>query len=146
MRRVAQIDFFTAGKDFVATVFFIPLSDRRILVHVLDDVSPTDAGVVCTERNFAFLRSVRDDAHFGASEIVVEQILEPHSRDKQEVPRVLTTFFDVFDRAVAVNLSVIFARQTERFVKFLEDSAERQTLRCAIRIVIFQQGEAHHHI
>jgi hypothetical protein len=35
-----------------------------------------DAGVVGAEGDFAFLRAVRDDAHLGAAEVAVEQVLE----------------------------------------------------------------------
>ena len=146
MRSVAELDFFAAGENFVTAVVFVPLSDGRVLVHVLDDVSPADAGVVRTERNLAFLRAVGDDAHLGAAEIVVEEVLEPHSRDKQEVPRVLTTFLDVLDRAVRADLAVILARQAERFVELLQDAAERQALRCTVRVVIFEKREAHHEV
>jgi formylmethanofuran dehydrogenase subunit A len=72
-------------------VFLVPLRDGRVLVHVLDDLAPADTRVVRAEGNFALLRGVRDDAHFGAAEIVVEQILEPHARDQQEVPRIAVT-------------------------------------------------------
>ena len=55
-------------------------------MHLFDDLPPADARVVCAERNFAFLRAVRDHAHFGAAEIVIEQVLEPHSLDTQHAP------------------------------------------------------------
>ena len=143
---VAELDFLAAGKHLVAAVVFVPLSDGRVLVHVLDDISPADAGVVSTERDLAFLRAVRDDAHLGAAEIVVEQVLEPHSRDKEEVPRVLTTFLDVLGRAVGTDLSVIFARQAKRLVELLQDAAERQAVRCTVRVVVLEKGEAHHQV
>src|ERR1043166_1566073 len=82
-------------------MLLIPLRDSRVLVHVLDDVSPTDTGVVSTERNLAFLRAVRDDAHFSATEIVVEEILEPHTCDEQEVPAIRTALSDIFLAAIA---------------------------------------------
>ena len=69
-------------------VLFVPLGERRGHVHLLDDVAPADAGVVRAEGNLAFLRGVGNDALFGAAEIVVEQILEPHAGDEQEVPAV----------------------------------------------------------
>ena len=138
--------FFTVGEDLVTAVVLVPLGDRRVLVHVLDDVSPADTRVVCAEGNFAFLRAVGDDAHFGAAEIVVEEILEPHSRDKQEVPRVLTALLDILDGAVPADLSVILTRQAERLVELLQDAAERQAVRCAVRVVVFEKCEAHHEI
>ena len=32
------------------------------------------------------LRAVRDDAHLGAAEVVVEEVLEPHAGDEQDAP------------------------------------------------------------
>ena len=86
---------FAAGENLVAALLFVPLSDGRVLVHVLDDIAPADACIVCTEADLALLRSVRDDAHLGTAEIVIKQVLEPHSGNKQEVPRVLPAFLDV---------------------------------------------------
>lgn len=45
--------------------------------------------------------------HLGAAEIVNEQILKPHPRDKQELPRVLTTLFDVLGRAIGTDFAVV---------------------------------------
>src|SRR5207245_4379464 len=100
-----------------------------------------DAGIVGTERNFAFLRAVGDDAQLGAAEIVVKEGLEPHAGNKEEVPRVVTAFLDVFHRAVGTDLAVILARQAKRFVELLEDGAERQTFWRAVRVVILEQSE-----
>ena len=130
----------------MTAVIFVPLRDGRVLMHVLDDVSPADAGVVCTEGDLAFLRAVRDDAHLGAAEVVVEKILEPHTCDEEEVPRVLTAFLDVLDRAVRTDLSVILARQAERLVELLQDAAKRQAVRSSVRVVVLEQSEAHHQI
>src|SRR5258708_4406377 len=66
----------------------IPLGECRCHVHLLDDVAPADARVVGAEGDFTLLRGIRDDAHLGAAEVVVEQILEPHPGDEQEVPAV----------------------------------------------------------
>src|SRR5690349_1225617 len=106
-------------------MLLIPLSHRRVLVHVLDDVSPTDSRVVRAEGDFTFLRAVRDDAHFSATEIVVEEILEPHTRDKQEVPAIGTAHRDVLLAAIAAHLAVVLASQTERLVKLLEKLVKR---------------------
>src|SRR5688572_22712787 len=108
----------------MTAVFLVPLCDGRVLVHVLDDVTPADAGVVCTERDLAFLRAVRDDAHLGAAEVVVEKILEPHTCDEQEVPRVLTALLNIFHGTIGTDLSVILAREAERLVELLQDTAE----------------------
>src|SRR6266403_3311827 len=77
--------------DIVLAVLLVPLRDGRVLIHVLDDFPPADARVVRAEGNFALLRRVRNDAHFGAAEIVIEQVLEPHSGDHQEIPWVRLT-------------------------------------------------------
>src|SRR5438045_7176304 len=108
----------------MSSVVFIPLCDSRVLMHVFDDVAPADTGIVRTERDLTFLRSVRNDAHFCAAEIIVEQVLEPHAGDKEEVPRILAAFLDVLDRTVGSNLSIVLAGQTKRLIKFLYDSDE----------------------
>src|ERR1041385_1633941 len=77
-----------ARKDLVTSVLFVPLGERGRHVHLLDNVSPTHASVVGAEGDFAFLRGIRNDALLGAAEVVVEQVLEPHSGDEQEVPAV----------------------------------------------------------
>ena len=116
MRSVVHLDIFAAGKDLVTALIFVPLSDGRILVHVLDDVAPADAGVICTEADLAFLCAIGDDAHFGAAAVaglsqhwrlynarhLVEEVLKPHSGDKQEIPRILTAFLDVLGGAGSV--------------------------------------------
>jgi hypothetical protein len=51
-------------------------------LHLLDDVPPADAGVVGAEADLPHLRAVRDDAHLGAAEVVVVEILEPHPATK----------------------------------------------------------------
>src|SRR5947209_1929140 len=53
VRFVGQLHFLTASENFVTAMFFVPLSDGRILVHVLDDIAPSDSGVICTERDLA---------------------------------------------------------------------------------------------
>src|ERR1051325_1255121 len=101
----------TTGVNLVLFVSLIPFRDRRRLVHVLDDLSPSDAGVVGAEGNLTELSRVRNDAHFRAAEVVVEQILEPHTGDKEEVPRILPSSLNVRHGAVAHNLAVAPAGQ-----------------------------------
>src|SRR2546421_440113 len=84
----SEINALPLGIDFMLAVRPIPLRDGRVLVHVLNDLAPADAGIVRAEGNLALLRGVRDDAHLGAAEVVVEQILEPHAREEQEGPRI----------------------------------------------------------
>src|SRR5437899_7859918 len=96
-----EIHLLALGVNLVFAVGLVPLGDRRILVHVFDDLAPADAGVVRAEGNFALLRGVGNDAHLRAAEVVVEQILEPHPCDEQEVPRVaLPPLHGVFIGAV----------------------------------------------
>ena len=78
-----------AGEDLVAAVLLVPLGQRGGHVHLLNDVAPADAGVVGAEADLAFLRGVGNDALLGAAEVVVEQILEPHAGDEEEVPAVV---------------------------------------------------------
>ena len=72
MRGIRERDFFAAGKNPVAPMLFIPLRNRGVLVHVFNYVAPADTGVVGAETNLAFLRAVGNDAHFSATEVVVE--------------------------------------------------------------------------
>src|SRR5262245_106780 len=90
-------------------MFFIPPGQRRRHMHLLDYLAPADARVVRAERNLALLSAVRNDAHLGAPEVVIEQVLKPHSRDKQEVPSVFAPFEDVLE-ALVVSFKVNAAR------------------------------------
>src|SRR5207245_10089437 len=81
-----EIDGFALGVDFVFAVILVPLGNGRVLVHVFDDLAPAHARVVGAEADFTLLGGVGDNAHFGAAEMVVEKILEPHASDKEEVP------------------------------------------------------------
>src|SRR5258707_8910724 len=83
-----KVDTLTFRVNLMLAVGLVPLGDGRVLVHVLDDLAPADAGVVRAEGNFALLRGVRNDAHLGAAEVVVGPILKTHPRDEEEVPRV----------------------------------------------------------
>src|SRR5574342_406194 len=100
MLDAVKLDAVAAREDLVPPLLFVPLRERRRHVHLLDDVAPADAGIVSAEGNLALLRSVRDDAALSPPEVVVEQILEPHSRDEQEVPAITPPHFDVLGRAV----------------------------------------------
>ncbi len=116
---IFHLHFLAAREDFVTSMLFVPLGERGSHVHLLDDVAPSHAGVVGAEADLAFLRGVRDDALLGAAEVVVEQILEPHSRDKQEVPAILTALHDVVNRAVRTDLAVVLAGGVEVLVELL---------------------------
>ena len=58
-------------------------------MHVLYDLAPAHAGVVRAKRDLSFLRSVRNDAHFCAAEIVGPEVLKPHAFDAEDAPVVL---------------------------------------------------------
>src|SRR5437879_10522042 len=104
-----------------------------VLMHILDDLPPSNTGVIRAEGNLALLRGVRNDAHFRAAEVVIEQILEPHPRDEQEVPRIaLPALHGVFVGALRRCASVLrfgLLRQCPRLVKFLEEVIQLETLR-----------------
>src|SRR5579864_4483526 len=95
-----------AGENLVLAVLVVPLGQRGGHMHLLDDVAPANPGVVRAEGDLAFLSGIRDDALLRAPEIVVEQVLEPHSRNKQEVPPVLPAFLDIVASAVFAHLAV----------------------------------------
>src|SRR5262249_30680237 len=76
---VFQADFLTAGIYLMTSVLFIPLGQGSGHVHFLDYIAPTDAGVVSAERDLAFLCRGLNYALLSSPEVVVEQILEPHS-------------------------------------------------------------------
>src|SRR5947209_5178084 len=125
-RVVVERDFLALREDFVPPVLPVPLRDGRVLVHLLDDVAPADAGVVGAETDLALLRAVGNDAHLGSAEVVIEQVLEPHARDEEEVPAVGAAGLDVLLRALAVNATVAAARESERLVELLEKLVERE--------------------
>src|SRR3974390_311699 len=85
-----EVDVLALGVNLVLAVVLIPLGDGGILVHIFDDLAPSNSGVVSAEADFALLRAVGDDAHLGAAEIVIKEILEPHAGDEEEVPRILS--------------------------------------------------------
>src|SRR5437763_9187460 len=118
------------------SVLVVPLRQRCSHMHLLDDVSPAHAGVVSTERNLAFLRCIRNDALLSAAEIVVKQILEPHSRDEQEVPAISAALLDVFNRSVTRHLAVVFSGCAERLVEFLQKVCKLEMRRCFEGIVV----------
>src|SRR5271168_2593410 len=144
-----KIDALALGVDFVFAVVLVPLGNRRVLVHVFDDLAPAYARVVGAEGNFALLRGVGDDAHFGAAEVVVEKILEPHAGDEEEVPRILAALHGVVDFAIRRSAAVLGGGalgERPGLVKLLEERAERQALGSAERVIVFQEGHGHHEV
>ena len=89
-------------------------------MHLLDDVAPAHAGVVGAEADLALLRGVGDDALLGAAEVVVEEVLEPHAGDEEEVPAVGAALLDVVHGAVGGDLAVVAAGGAEALVELLQ--------------------------
>src|SRR5208283_508598 len=146
----AEVDGLALGVDFMLAVGLVPLGDGRVFVHVFDDLAPADAGVVGAEADFALLRAVGNDAHFGAAEIVVEEILEPHACDEQEVPRILLAalqgiFVSAFRRSLAV-LAGGTLGERPGLVKFLEEVVKLQAHRALKRAVVLQESHGHHKV
>src|ERR1700679_410196 len=100
-------------------MLLVPLGEGGGHVHLLDDVAPAYAGVVGAEADLALLRGVRDDALLGAAEVVVEEILEPHAGDEEEVPTVAAALFDILHGAVGCDLTVVTARRAEALIELL---------------------------
>src|SRR5262249_32262771 len=94
-------------EDFVPAVFFVPFRHGCVLMHVLNNVSPTDTRIIGAETDLPFLRSVRNDAHLSAAEIVIKQILEPHAGDEQEVPAIRPALRDIAFASIAADFTVI---------------------------------------
>src|ERR1700737_1100357 len=75
-----------AGVDLVAAVRLVPLREGSGLEHLFDDLPPADARVVRAEGDLSHLGRVRDDAHFRAPEVVVEEALDPTPPEKNHTP------------------------------------------------------------
>ena len=131
-----------AGEDLVPAVLFVPLGERGRHVHLLDDVAPADAGVVRAEGDLAFLRGVRDDALLGAAEIVIEQILEPHAGDEQEVPAIAAALLDVVHGAVFAHFAVVLAGRAEGLVELLHQVGQLEVRGRLEGIVIARRAPA----
>src|SRR3990172_8217803 len=127
MVTAAKRNILTGGVNGMLTVPLIPLCDGRVLVHLFQDVWPTDPGVICAERNFAFQRSVGDDAHFGAPEVVVKQVLEPHAGNKQKVPRIL---------AALDAHTIALAGKSKRLIEFLQHVPYGEASRRFERVIV----------
>ena len=115
-----HLHILTAGEDFMPPVLVVPFRERGCHVHLLDDVAPAHTGVVGTEGNFTFLRGIRNNALLCAPEIVIEQILEPHAGNKQEVPTVLAPLDHVINRAIRPDLAVVAPAHVVVLVEFLQ--------------------------
>src|SRR5260370_39523012 len=96
MVKTLQRDRMSTGINTMFAVLLVPLGDSCSLVHVLDDFPPADARVVGTEGNFTELSCIGNDAHLGSPEVVIEKVLEPHSRNQEEIPSFFSPALDVF--------------------------------------------------
>ena len=87
-----------AGVDAMPATGLEPLLRARDRMHVLDDLPPADAGVVCAERDLTLLCAVRNDAHLRATEVVRPEILEPHPADPEDSPVLLLDLLAIVPR------------------------------------------------
>src|SRR5262249_19246255 len=113
------------GVNLVVAMRLLSLGDGCVFLYVFFDLASAATGVVGAEADFALLGGVRNDAHFGAAEIVVEQVLEPHAGDKQKVPRVgLAALHGVFISALGRSAAVLgggLGSQRPGLVELLEE-------------------------
>src|SRR6266705_1112091 len=124
-------------------ILFVPLGQSRSHMHLLDDLTPAHTGVVRTERDLTFLSRIRDDALLGAAEVIVEQILKPHSCYEQEVPSVCATPLDVLNGSITRYLAVVLARSAKGLVEFLQKVRQPEVRRRFVWIVVSHQRERH---
>src|SRR5437763_16314485 len=81
-----------------------------------------------------------------AAEVVVEQILEPHSGYEQEVPAVFATLFDIFQRALAFYASVLLIcilAGAEGLIKLLQQILHLEVGGRLEGIVVARQRQRH---
>src|SRR5262249_47397396 len=141
-----EVDVLPLGVDLMLAVRAVPLRDGRVLMHILDNLPPADAGVVSTKGNFALLRGIRDDAHLGAAEVVVEQVLEPHSSNEEEVPRILSARHNVFESAVRRSAAILgrgLLGERPGLVELLKEIVKRQALWPFEWVIVFEQRQGH---
>src|SRR5262245_5371715 len=117
-------------------VLLVPFGDTGRLVHVFNDLPPSDSGVISAERDLPELRRVGNDAHLRPSEVIVEQILEPHSCDEQEVPWIIAPLLDVVHRAIAGDFPVALPGEPERLIELSDNVGKRQAGWSAEGVVI----------
>jgi len=134
-------DLLAACEDLVTAMLLVPLGEGSGHVHLLDDVAPPYAGVVGAEADLAFLRGVGDDALLGAAEVVVEEVLEPHSGDEEEVPAVAAALLDVFHGAVSGHLAVVAAGGAEALVELLQQVDDLEVRGSVRGVVVAQKRE-----
>ena len=143
-----QIHILSFGIDLVPPVFFVPLRHSRILVDVLDDFAPANSCVVGAEADFPLLRRVRDNAHFRAAEVVIEQILKPHSRNEKNVPPITSPLRHILVGSVGADTPIEFpgaagSGNAHGHVELFVDVPERKRRRSLQRVVVLQNRENH---
>src|SRR5580700_11679181 len=143
MRLIVHLHFLATRKNLVPPMLFIPLGQGSGHVHLLDNVPPPDARVVSAERNLPLLRSIRDNTLLRPPEVVVKQILEPHPRDKQEVPPVLPPLHHIIHSPVRTNLAIILPSGIKVLVKLPQKIHQLEMRRRLIRIVVLHQTQRH---
>jgi len=84
---------------------------------------------------------VGDDALLGAAEVVVEEVLEPHAGDEEEVPAVGAAEFDVFHGAVCGDFAVAFASGAEALVELLQEVLDLEVGGCGLGLVVAEKRE-----
>ena len=141
MASLLEADLLAAGEDLVTAVLLVPLGEGGGHVHLLDDVAPAHAGVVGAEADLALLRGVGDDALLGAAEVVVEEVLEPHAGDEEEVPAVGAALLDVFHGAVGGDLAVVAAGGAEALVELLQQVLDLEVGGRLVGLVVAEQRE-----
>ena len=137
-------DLLAAGEDLVTAVLLVPLGEGGGHVHLLDDVAPAYAGVVRAEADLTFLRGVGDDALLGTAEVVVEEVLEPHAGDEEEVPAVAAALLDVGHGAVSGHLAVVALGSAEALVELLQQVNDLEVRRSVRGVVVAKQRKRTH--
>src|SRR5580692_9378263 len=143
MRLIVHLHFLPARKNLVPSMLFVPLGQGRGHMHLFDDVAPAHPSVISAERNLPFLRSVRDNALLRPPEVIVKQILEPHPRNKQEVPPVLPPLHHIIDSPVRTNLPIVLPRSVKVLIKLPQQIHQLEMRRRLIRIVVLHQTKRH---
>src|SRR6201992_4357109 len=122
-------------------MLLVPLGEGGGHVHLLDDVAPAHAGVVGAEADLTLLSGVGDDALLGAAEVVVEEILEPHAGDEEEVPAVSAALLNVGHGAVGGDFAVVLSGSAEALIELLEKVDDFEVRRSLRRVVVAQERE-----
>src|ERR1700679_2668732 len=124
-------------------MLLVPLGEGGGHVHLLDDVAPAYAGVVGAEADLTLLCGVGDDALLGAAEVVVEEVLEPHAGDEEEIPAVGAAHVDVGLGAVGLDGAIFAVGGAGELVELLQQVAHLHVRGGLGGVVVLQQREGH---